>query len=156
VESVCQLDEQGAYVILDRAEHLAVIVYLLRLLIFLLLLLGDDTHQKRHILAERVAYVGDGIVPVVFDHIVQECGHDRIGVQHQLAHSDVGHRDRMQYVRLARLAFLILMCLAGHFKSLVQQRELLRRNPWGHGIEYSRSPLVDNLVVILVHGVVRG
>ena len=64
--------------------------------------------------------------------------------------------ERMNDIRFTGFTFLILMCLAGHFKSLVEQSELLGRNPWGHGIEYSRSPLVDNLVVILVHGVVRG
>ena len=89
---------------LHRGQYLTVVVHLLRLVILLLFLLGHNAHKKRHIVSETFPDVLDGVLGVLH-HIVQECRHHGIGFKFQFLGDNTRHCDRMDDIRLTRLAF---------------------------------------------------
>ena len=149
VQTVGKFHQYGADVVLDGVEHLLEVVELTRHLVLVFLLLCHHTHQEGHVIAEALAYVVDGIVGI-FHYIVQEgCDH-RIGAERKLLSRNQCHGYRVQYVWLARLAFLWGMSLACEGKGIAYALHVLRRCLAFHGGEYLAGALVDNLVVVRV------
>ena len=69
VQSVGKLDEQRAYIVVDRLQHLLVVIHLQRGLIVLFLLLRHHIDQCGHILAKHLAYLLHRVVGV-FNYIM--------------------------------------------------------------------------------------
>ena len=119
MKTVGQLQQDGTDVKLYGREHLAEVVHLLRLLIFLLLLLSHDTDEESHVVAEALANLVYAVW-AVFHNIVQECCHNRVCTQFQLFCQDACHSNRMTDIRLTRLAQLALMRKSSKVVGFVQ------------------------------------
>jgi hypothetical protein len=126
VQAVRELDQDDAHVPRHRQKHLAVILGLRLGVGFELDLveLGDAVHQIGHGLAEvaRDLGLGDG---GVLHHVVEERGSQRLRIEVPLR-EDVGDRQRMGDVGLARLAELALVGLLAEVIGRLQLRDVLR------------------------------
>ena len=123
MQAVGNLHHQSADVILHRREKLLVVVNLFRHLVFLFLLLRHHIHEKRHVGAEPLFYVVDGVVGVLHN-IVQERGGDGVGVEHQLLSRYQRHGDGVQDVRLAGFPALSLVRITCKLEGALQLRQL--------------------------------
>ena len=83
VETVAELDEEGADVVVDGFKDLAIVVYLLGMLVVMLLALGDYVYQEGHVVSEAGADVFYGVWGV-FRYVVKEGCDDGVGVQFEL------------------------------------------------------------------------
>ena len=70
VQAVGQFDEQGAYIIMDRLQHLLVVVHLQRGLVVLFFLLRHHIDQRGHIFAKHFAQFLHRVIRIL-DYIVQ-------------------------------------------------------------------------------------
>lgn len=99
------LHEQRADVILHGVKHLAIVVDLLRLVILLLLALGDNLDKKRHVTAETLPDILYGIVGIL-NHIMQKGCNHRIGLKHQFLGGNCRDGYGMQDIGFTRLTLL--------------------------------------------------
>ena len=112
VQAVSQLDEDNADILGHGKEHLAQILKLL-------LLLGVAQHAQT---GDAVDQLSDRRAKLVFDlliaelcilnAVVQQRGADRVGIQPHLDHN-LGHRNRMDDIRLAVFALLPFVRVRG-------------------------------------------
>ena len=102
VQPICELDQDHAHVLSHRNDHLPVVLGL-----GLLPALEADSRELRHPFDELHDVVAEGrsqLVDVrvgVFDHVVEQCGGDRLRVEVKLR-ADEGNTERMVDKRLAR------------------------------------------------------
>ena len=148
VQAVGELYHQGADVVVERVEQLLVVVALLGDAVLLLLLLGDDVHERSHVIAEALPDLLDGEVGVLH-HIVQKCRDDGVGVELQLLGSDERHRDGVDDVGLAALALLGGVLLLSQGKGILDALKVLGAHSWGHHFEHAFGRLADDQIVVV-------
>ncbi len=126
MQAVGELDEDHAHVARHREEHFAEILGLrvLGRLEFDLVQLGNAVHQIRDGFAKRIGDLGLGDRGV-FHHVVQQRGHQRLAVEVP-AGEDLGDRERMGDVGLARLARLARVRGAREAVGLGEARDVRR------------------------------
>ena len=127
VHAVRELDHDDADIAHHRQEHFAK-AFGLRLLAILELNLvefADAVDQFGDNLAESRRYFGLGRRRV-FDDIVQNRGHQRVGVQAQIG-ENVGHRDRVRDVGLARDPLLAAVLFGAEFIGFAHPLDLRGR-----------------------------
>ena len=109
MHAVGELDHDDADVAHHRQQHFAKALGLrfLAILELDLIQLADAVDQLGHHLSEDRGYLGLG-GRRVFDDIVQDRRDQGVGIQAQIR-EDVGHRDRVRNVGLARDALLAAM-----------------------------------------------
>ena len=127
MQTVGQFYEQCTDIIVQRVEHLFVVVNLARRCgVVLFLLFGDHIDQEGHITAETLLDILNGIW-CILHHIVQEGRDDGVCTQTQLLGNNLGNRHRMHYIWLTRLATLLLMSLARQLVGVTDSRNILGR-----------------------------
>ncbi len=111
VRTVGQLDENHAHIARHREQHLAeaLRLRLLTALEFQLVQLGQAVDQFRNLGAELLGQLALGDT-LIFDHVVQQCCHDRLHIQLP-ARADLCHGHRVRDVRLTALTILAEMGL---------------------------------------------
>jgi hypothetical protein len=126
VQPVGELDEDDAHVARHREQHLAEVLRLrvLQRLELDALDLGDAVHQLGHLLAEALGDLALGGRRVL-DHVVQQCRHQRLGIQVPLG-EDLGDREGMRDVRLAALPVLAGVRGARDVVRFFDLRDILR------------------------------
>ena len=127
VHAVGELDHDDADVAHHRQQHLAEALRL-RLLAVLeldLIELADAVDELGDDLAEDRGDLGLGGRRVL-DHVVQDGGDQRVGIQLQVG-EDVGDRDRMSDVGLARDALLALVLFGAEFVRFAHALDLRGR-----------------------------
>ena len=135
VKAVRQLDQHHAYVLgrghqhLAKAARLAVVVVVARAVLRVhqvhLAQLGNPVHQPCDLLPELPAQVVVGDVAVL-DHVVEESGGERGGVQVQLR-QEHGRADGVHHVGLARQPLLAVVRVAGKLEGVLDERKPIGR-----------------------------
>ena len=150
VETVGKLDEKRTYIILHRRKDLKEIVYLLRLHILVLLLLGDHSHKKGYLVTEAFLDVLDGI-RCILDHVVKEGRDHRIHSKLKFFRNDAGYIDRMDDVRLARLASLGTVGFSCEFKCITQPLQVTLVTFAAHPLEQFVNTALDLDCIVRFH-----
>ena len=152
MDPVSQFQQDGTNVVMDRIEHLLVVIDLFGSLVAGLFLLGDNPHQEGHLITELFPNLvqRDGSI---LHHIMQESGNDRVGAQLQLLRNDTRHRDGMDDVRFATLTGLSLMCFPGELKSSLDAGNIFRCHPLRHGLNDAGHTLINDLIETIHHAV---
>ena len=122
VQPVGELDDQHADVAGHRDHHLADGLGLGRLTVLDLVQLGDAIHQRRDVLAELPAQLGQRVRGVL-DRVVQQRRADGLGVHAQLG-EDGRHGQRMGNVRVAAEALLIPVPVGGRIVGPLDQPDV--------------------------------
>jgi hypothetical protein len=127
VHAVRELDHDDADIAHHRQQHFAEALglSLLSILELNLIQLADAVDQFGHDLPEDRRYLGLG-GRRVFDDIVQDGRDQSVGIQAQIG-EDIGHRDRMGDVRLARDALLAAVLFRAEFIGFAHPLDLSRR-----------------------------
>ena len=151
VQAVGQLDEQGADVVVHRLKYLAVIIHLLCVLVVVLLALGHHINQERHIVAETLPDILDG-VRSIFGNVVQERRYDGIGVKLKLFCGDVRYGYRMHDIRLAGIAPLVFVRLGGKSIRIFDTLQVLRAHALSHHVKYVLSSFLYPFSLVHIIG----
>ncbi len=127
VQAVGELDEDDADVVGHRQEHLPDVLGLLLLVAVGAELgqLGDAVHEVGDLGPEAVLDVGEAVLGVLGD-VVEEGGRDGHWVDAELG-EDLGGRDGVRHVRVARCAHLAAVRLHGQVEGAVDHREVRLR-----------------------------
>ena len=130
MKAVAQLDKEGADVVVDGLEYLAVVIDLLGVLVVAFLALGYGVYQEGDVFSEALADVFQRVISI-FHNVVEEGGDDGVGVQLKLFCGNVGNGDGVDDIGLARIALLALVGLGGEGVCVLDAQKILRRNPFG-------------------------
>ena len=149
MQTVGELDQHGAYVILEGEEHLAEIVNLLCGLVFVLFLLCHHLHEKGHIGPEHVADILDGVVGIL-DYVMKEGRHHGVGVKHELVGHDCRDGYRMKDVWLTGLSLLVAVGFAGEAEGLFDSVELTGGCACRHDVEHFLRTFLDYGCIIFL------
>ena len=150
VQAVGKLHQNGTHVILYRCQYLTVVVHLLRLIILLLFLLCHHTYEEGHVLPETLADVLNGVLGI-FHHVMQECRHHGIGTKFQFLSYNTCHGNRMNDIRLTRLAFLLLVCLGSQFVCVADKLHLLVIHSLSQHLEDALNTSLHRVTVNSLH-----
>ena len=150
VQTVSQLDKNSTHIVLHRCENLTEIIHLLRLLVFILLLLGNDTYKECHIIAETLTNILDGVIRIL-DNIVQESGNNGVCTQFQLFGYDTGNCNRMDNIWFTRFATLIFVGFRSQSISITHTLHILSRDTLLHISKQRFYTLTDLGCVDVVH-----
>ena len=127
VHAVGEFDHDDADIAHHRQQHFAEALGLSLLTVFELNLieLADAVDQLGYDLPEHGRYLGLG-GRGVFDDIVQDRRHQRVGIQAQIG-ENVGHRDRVSNIGFAGNALLAAVLFRAEFISFAYPLDLSRR-----------------------------
>ena len=144
VQPVGELDQQDAYVLGHRDEHLAHRRGLLRLLGVELepVELGHTVDDRGNVFAERVDEVGERQLGVL-DRVVQQRARERDVVEAEVG-EDHRHTERVRDVGVAGAAHLIAVGVAGDDVGTLDQRNVGVGAPGQHAVDQRASGAVDD------------
>ena len=131
MQTVCKLDQNHPYVIIECQEDTLEVFGLHALLLGFVFIVeyGLDLcktfHECRHFVTEELSEVVDCVVSV-FDHVMQQCGYDRFVTKPDIADYDFSNSNRMQDIWLARASSDALMCFVGEVECLLYNLKFFR------------------------------
>ncbi len=153
VQTVGELHQNRANVVLHGVEHLLEVVELPRHFVLFLFLLCDHAHEKCHVVAEALPYVVDCVVGILH-HVVEECRNHKVCFQRQLLSRYRSYRYRVQDIRLAGFAPLRRMSTARQLEGRLYSLHIAGRHAPLHCRKHGSGTFIDDSVVILLfHGV---
>ena len=159
VQPVGDLDQNHAYVVGERKQHLAEILGLGRGLVAedAARNLGEPLHELGDFLAEILLDILHGVVRILH-HSVEQGGADRGGPQTDLLACDFGHGDGMEDIWLARTPADPLVGLPGEAERPLYNLHLLAVIAFEVSVEHVAESFLDHAVfrfggesVVLAH-----